>query len=69
MASAHSRQLARAKRYLMIDPLVLCGEIVTEVSIPHNLVHMVTVVAQVLARIASSCHRRVLPIAFILTAL
>ena len=37
MAIANSRQLARAKVYLKIDPLVLCGEIVTEVSIPHNL--------------------------------
>ena len=59
MASANSKQLARAKEYLKIDPLVLCCEIVTEVSIPHNLVHVLTVVAQVLARIASSCHRRV----------
>ena len=47
MAIANSRQLARAKVYLKIDPLVLCGEIVTEVSIPHNLVYVATVVAQV----------------------
>ena len=59
MVSANSRQLARAKEYLKIDPLVLCGEIITEVSIPQNRVHMVAVVAQVLARIASSSHRRV----------
>ena len=61
MAIANSRQFTRAKEHLKIDPLVLCGEIVTEVSIPHNLLHMVTVVAQVLARIASSCHRRSVP--------
>ena len=48
--------MVSAKEYLNIDALVLRGEIVTEVSIPHNLVHVVTVVAQVLARIASSCH-------------
>ena len=59
MVSANSRQLARAKEYLKIDPLVLCGEIITEVSIPQNRVHMVAVVAQVLPRIASSSHRRV----------
>ena len=47
MAIANSRQLARAKVYLKIDPLVLCGEIITEVSIPHNLAYVATVVAQV----------------------
>ena len=44
---------------MIIDPLVLCGEIVNEVSIPQNLVHMFMVVAQVLARSGSSCHRQV----------
>ena len=51
--SSYSKSMVSVKEYLKIDPLMLCGEIVTEVSIP---VHVVTVVVQVLARIASSCH-------------
>ena len=54
--SSYSKYMVRAKEYLKIDPLVLRSEIVTEA---HNLVHMVTVVAHVLAQIASSCLRQV----------
>ena len=69
--SSYSKSMVSAKEYLKIDPFVLRGEIVTEVSIPQNFVHVVMVVAQILAQIASSCHRQVflLHMAAILTAL
>ena len=35
--------MVSAKEYMKIDPLVLRDEIVTEVSIPHNLVCVVAV--------------------------
>ena len=39
--SSDSKYIVSAKEYLKIGQLMLCGKIVTEVLIPHNLVHVV----------------------------